>query len=66
MNKKILVKIIFIVLLIAGITLALYFKDHIDVTELRGSIANLGILAPIICMILYATATVLFFPGSVF
>jgi len=56
--------ILFTVLIVAIATLAYYRKD-IDINSLQQWIKSLGWMAPVIFMICYALATVLFFPGSV-
>lgn len=64
MNKKML-RIALLLLLIAGTGLALNYRDAIDPSSLKGWLAGFGIAGPLIYMLAYALATVLFFPGSV-
>jgi len=51
--------------LIAAIGTLAYYRHDIDIKALQQWIKSLGWMAPVIFMISYALATVLFFPGSV-
>jgi len=64
MNKGLL-RIILVLLLIAGIALAVSYRDAISAEALQGWIDGFGLAAPLIFMLIYAVGTVLFFPGSV-
>jgi len=57
-------KIVLIVGLVAGIGLAVVYRERFDVVALEAWISDAGILAPIVFMLIYALATVLFLPGS--
>ncbi len=57
-------KIILIFVLVAGIGLAVVYRDKFDITALEIWINDAGILAPIVFMLVYALASVLFLPGS--
>jgi uncharacterized membrane protein YdjX (TVP38/TMEM64 family)/rhodanese-related sulfurtransferase len=52
-------------LLAAGIASAIVYREQFDVTALQAWLQELGPLAPIVFMLIYALATVLFLPGSV-
>jgi uncharacterized membrane protein YdjX (TVP38/TMEM64 family)/rhodanese-related sulfurtransferase len=54
-----------IVGLLAGIALAVLYRDRFDAAELEAWIHQAGIWAPIVFMLIYALVTVLFLPGSV-
>jgi uncharacterized membrane protein YdjX (TVP38/TMEM64 family)/rhodanese-related sulfurtransferase len=51
--------------LIAGITAALVFREHLDAAALEQWIEEAGAAGPIVFMFIYALATVLFLPGFV-
>jgi len=53
------------VVLVTGITIAVVFRDQIDATALERWIQNAGVAGPLLFMLLYILATVLFLPGSV-
>ncbi len=57
-------KIILLFVLVAGISLAVVYRDKFDITALEIWISDAGVLAPIVFMLIYALATVLFLPGS--
>lgn len=50
--------------LLAAIGLALAFRDRIDATALEGWVAGSGALGPLLFIVIYAVATVLFLPGA--
>jgi len=54
-----------LVLLAAGITLALVYRDQFDPAVLQQRIELAGSAGPLLFMAVYALATVLFLPGSV-
>ncbi|MEN8169798.1 MAG: TVP38/TMEM64 family protein [Pseudomonadota bacterium] len=64
MSKKLL-RTILIVLLIGGIALAMNYRDQLDAEQLSAWVASFGVAGPLVFMLLYALATVLFLPGSV-
>jgi uncharacterized membrane protein YdjX (TVP38/TMEM64 family)/rhodanese-related sulfurtransferase len=51
--------------LLAGITLALLYRDRLDVAALEQWVQSAGLAAPLLFMLVYAIAAVLFLPGSV-
>lgn len=64
MNAKLLRILLFIVLL-AGVALAVLYRDRFDAQALAAWIKDAGPAAPLLFMLIYAVATVLFLPGSV-
>jgi uncharacterized membrane protein YdjX (TVP38/TMEM64 family) len=60
-----LVRVGVLLLLVAGIALAVLFRDRFDVLALERWIQDAGIWAPLLFMAVYAAAAVLFLPGSV-
>jgi len=65
MNNSRLIRILLILGLLVGITLAIVYRDRFDAVALEAWINDAGVLAPIVFMLIYALATVLFLPGSV-
>jgi len=65
MNKQLFQFTIAIVMLVA-ISLAVYFRDAINVDLLAQWLDQAGWWAPVFFILLYISATVLFLPGSVF
>lgn len=51
--------------LLAGITAAIVWREHLDTEALQAWLGGAGIWAPLAFMAIYAVATVLFLPGSV-
>lgn len=64
MNKKWL-RIALVLLLIAGIALAVSYRDALSAEALQQWIDGFGLAAPLIFMLIYAVGTVVFLPGSV-
>ncbi len=64
MSSKFL-RIGLLLLLVAGIALAVIYRDRFDVAALELWIQDAGIWAPLLFMAVYAVAAVLFLPGSV-
>jgi len=54
-----------LLILVAGIALAVLYRDRFDVAALEHWIQDAGIWAPLLFMAVYAVAAVLFLPGSV-
>ena len=65
MSNNLLIRLLLILGLAAGIALAVLFRDHFDVIALETWVSEAGLLAPIVFMLIYALATVIFLPGSV-
>ena len=64
MNKGIL-RLLILLAVIALISIAAIYRDQLDVQQIQQWIDQAGFLAPLLFMLLYALATVSFFPGSV-
>lgn len=64
MMKAKLIRIAVFVLLAIGIALAIVYRDQLDAEALAQWLKELGITGPVY-MLIYATGTVLFFPGSI-
>ena len=64
MNAKMLRMLLFVALL-AGVVLAVLYRDRFDAAALAVWIKDAGPAAPLLFMLIYAVATVLFLPGSV-
>jgi len=62
---KKLIRIAIMVLLSAGIALAIIYRDYFDVTLLEHWVNDSGSAGPIVFMLIYVTATIFFVPGSV-
>ena len=50
--------------LVAGIALAIIYREHLDTSALTAWVAAAGPVGPLVFIGLYAIATVLFLPGS--
>lgn len=61
-----LLRLLLILGLAAGIVIAIVYRDRFDVAALEDWIKDAGVLAPLVFMLIYALAAVLFLPGSVF
>jgi len=64
MNKG-LIRVLILVFVIALISVAMIYREQLDVQLIQEWIDQAGFLAPLLFMFLYALATVSFFPGSV-
>jgi uncharacterized membrane protein YdjX (TVP38/TMEM64 family) len=58
-------KIILLIILIAGIVLAIVYRDQFNEAEIKSWFDQLGVFAPILFIAVYAIATVFFLPGSI-
>ena len=65
MNNHRLMRILLFTGLAAAITLAVVYRDRFDAGALEAWIRDRGAVAPLLFILLYAVATVLFLPGSV-
>jgi uncharacterized membrane protein YdjX (TVP38/TMEM64 family)/rhodanese-related sulfurtransferase len=65
MNKNRLIRILLILGLVSGIVLAVLYRDRFDGAALEAWIREAGPIAPLLFMLVYALAAVLFLPGSV-
>lgn len=64
MNKR-LIQIIVALVLLAAISSAIVYRDRFDAQLLEHWVSQAGWWAPVIFMLLYIAATVLFLPGAV-
>ena len=58
-------KLLLLVLLVAGIGLAIFYRDQFDAQLLEEWIAGAGVAGPLLFMLIYALGVVFFLPGSV-
>lgn len=65
MNNNRLIRILLLLGLVTGIVLAVIYRDRFDGAALEPWIRDAGAIAPLLFMLVYALATVLFLPGSV-
>lgn len=54
-----------LILLVGAIVLALIYRDRLDAGALERLVEGAGVAGPLLFMLIYALATVLFLPGSV-
>lgn len=66
MNARIVLRIALALLLAAAIVYAIAHRDAFTVETVRARLDDFGVVAPLVFMLAYALATVLFLPGSVF
>ena len=66
MQSVLLRRAVLAVLLAAAMLWAVMHRSQFDIAALEAHISNLGALAPLAFMVIYAIATVLFVPGVVF
>ena len=59
-------RLLLVMLLAAAVTLALFFRDRLSVVALDEWLRQAGLLAPLLFVLCYALATVLFLPGVLF
>ncbi len=64
MNNKLL-RIALLVIVAAGIALAIVYRDRFDAEALEQWVAQAGAAGPLVFMLVYAIGTVFFLPGSV-
>jgi len=64
MNRQTLTRIALFAVLVAAIGGAWLYRDQLNVAALEGWVKNAGALGPLLYIALYASATVLFLPGS--
>jgi uncharacterized membrane protein YdjX (TVP38/TMEM64 family) len=65
MNNNRLMRIILFLGLLAAVTLAIIYRDQFDAAALESWIRDAGLVAPLLFILIYALAAVLFLPGSV-
>ena len=66
MNNNRLMRIVLFLGLLAAVTLAILYRDQIDVAVLEAWVRDAGPVAPLLFVLLYAVAAILFLPGTVF
>ncbi len=64
-NKPKLVKVLILLLIIAGIGMVVFYRDQWDTARLAQWIDHAGIAGPLLFMGIYAIGTVFFLPGLV-
>ena len=65
MNNNRLMRIVLFLGLLVAVTLAIIYRDQFDAAELEVWVRDAGPVAPLLFMLIYALAAVLFLPGSV-
>ena len=65
MNNNHLMRIVLFVGLVTAVTLAIIYRDQFDGAALEAWVRDAGPIAPLLFMLVYAVAAVLFLPGSV-
>ena len=65
MNNNRLMRIILFLGLLVAVTLAIIYRDQFDVAALESWVRDAGPVAPLLFMLIYAVAAILFLPGSV-
>lgn len=60
-----LARILLLALVIAGITLAVIYRDALDTDTLQAWVKDAGAAGPLLFMLIYALGTLFFLPGSV-
>ena len=63
--KSKLIRLLVLILVIAGIGLAVLYREHLDAAALEQWVKQAGIAGPLLFMTIYAVGTVFFLPGSV-
>jgi uncharacterized membrane protein YdjX (TVP38/TMEM64 family)/rhodanese-related sulfurtransferase len=63
--KTVLTRALLLILLLAGIGLAIIYRDQLGTTQLEAWIDEAGAAAPLLFILIYAAGTVFFLPGSV-
>ena len=63
--SKALPRLLLLVVVVTGITLAVANRDALDAAALEAWVERFGAAGPLVFMLLYAVATVVFLPGSV-
>jgi uncharacterized membrane protein YdjX (TVP38/TMEM64 family)/rhodanese-related sulfurtransferase len=58
------IRLTLLLLLIAGISLALTYRDQFDVQAIESWVEDAGVLGPLVFMLIYIVGTVFFLPGS--
>ena len=64
MSSKI-TRLLLLIIILAGISLAVLYRDVFDITALEAWVKEAGVAGPLLFMLIYAIGTVFFLPGSV-
>ena len=64
MNNNRLMRIVLFTVLAAAIAFAIIFRDQLDAGALEAWVRDAGPVAPLLFILVYALAAVLFLPGS--
>jgi uncharacterized membrane protein YdjX (TVP38/TMEM64 family)/rhodanese-related sulfurtransferase len=65
MKSGLLLRLSLALLLAAAVALAFFYRDRLNIAALDSLIKNAGFIGPVLFMLVYALATILFLPGSV-
>ena len=65
MNNNHLMRIVLFLGLVVAVTLAVIYRDQFDAAALEAWVRDAGAVAPLLFILVYAIAAVLFLPGSV-
>ncbi|MDH3981127.1 MAG: TVP38/TMEM64 family protein, partial [Gammaproteobacteria bacterium] len=65
MNNNRLMRVLLLAGLLAGVVLAIIYREQFDATALESWVRDAGPVAPLLFILVYAIAAVLFLPGSV-
>ncbi len=63
--KNNIMRLLLLVIIVAGIALAFIYRDQFDAAALELWVQDAGLAGPLVFMAIYAIATVFFLPGSV-
>jgi uncharacterized membrane protein YdjX (TVP38/TMEM64 family) len=63
--KNVYIRLLLFALLIAGVAIAVVYRDQIDMVVLQSWVNEAGVAGPVVFMLIYIIGTVFFFPGSV-
>ena len=66
MNSNRLMRIVLFLGLLVAVTLAILYRDQFDAAALEAWVRDAGPVAPLLFVLLYAVAAILFLPGTVF
>jgi len=66
MNMRLIIRILLMSVFAAGLVWAFINRGAIDISRIEETIQSFGIWAPVIFVAMFAAATVLFLPGTVF
>jgi len=64
MNKTLWLRLALVAVLVAGIALGVVYREHLSPENLETFIQSLGIWGPLVYIVIYLIAPVLFIPGS--